>query len=145
MRKGNIAIIALIVVTITATAAFAQSHQIVKAEIPFSFSVRGENYSAGEYTIKRTGDAMHIWAISGSNNNISSKVLLSNTINASGKEQLKITFRRYNDQYFLVAFTTASYRVNLPKSKSERQLQKKLKSEGQLAKAEIINLDANAD
>lgn len=145
MKKANIAIIALIIVTLTATATFAQSGQTVTAEIPFSFNVRGKNYSAGKYIIKRADDSSLTWTIGGSDLKVPVKILMANAIDSERGVQNTMTFRRYDDQYFLAAFTTGSYRINLPKTKSEKLLQKELKTQKKLAKVEIVTINANAD
>lgn len=144
MKKTNIVIIALALI-LTATAAFGQTYQAVKAEIPFSFDVRGKTYPAGEYTIKRAGDLMHLWLIEGSDQDISVKVLMSKTVENAKKNQLKMTFRRYSDIYFLAGFTTTSYQVDLLKSKGERRLQRELKLEDKIAEVEIVTINAEAD
>lgn len=144
MKKTNIVIIALALI-LTATAAFGQTYQAVKAEIPFSFDVRGETYPAGEYTIKRAGDLMHLWLIEGNDKDISVKALLSKTVEDAEKGQLKMTFHRYSDQYFLVGFTTTSYRVDLSKSKGERRMRKAFKLQNKIAGVEIVTINAKAD
>lgn len=144
MKKTNIVIIALVLI-LTATAAYGQTYQAVKAEIPFSFDVRGKTYPAGEYTIKRASDLMHLWLIEGSDQDISVMVLLSKTIENAEKGQLNMTFHRYSDIYFLAGFTTKSYQVNLPKSKGEWRLQRELKLQDKIAGVEIVTINAKAD
>lgn len=138
--KKQITIIFGLILMLTASAAYAQSHAL-KGNIPFDFVARGEILPAGEYTLTNDQKSAATWKISGKSIKSPMIYLLANTVeNNTEIKTPKLTFRRYGNRYFLVAFTSSIYQINLPKTKQEKQLQRELMAINKSAEAEIVTI-----
>lgn len=119
----------LIFLTISSVnAIYAQSGTIVRAHIPFDFSVKEKTIPAGDYVINRADDGGRVWFLY-SYENRQSVVLLAMTV--QGKDSFgkgKLTFRRYGEKYFLASIETSGNQIKLPKSREEKNLVKELKN-----------------
>lgn len=141
MKNRIVSIVALILM-LTATTAYAQSNQIVKANIPFEFEMQGKTLPAGEYVLRRQDARGGIWSLAGKSVKSSAIHLLPITIDKNDRaETAKITFRRYGNRYFLAAAATTDYEITLPKSKREQAVQREFQSDNKLAKAEIVTIE----
>ncbi len=121
--KKQILMIATILV-LTTSAIYAQTN-IIKADIPFDFSVNNKTYSAGEYVIRQSvhdnGQRL-TWTLSNDEKYV---VMLAMTKEDKDRaDKAVMTFNRYGDQYFLSNFVTDSLKIALPTSRAERNLKR---------------------
>lgn len=140
--KNQITLIVAFIIMLTASAVHAQIQKI-KVNVPFDFETRGKTLPAGEYILKSASSQNTSWTIAGKSvkNPISS--LLATTVeDADRMSQTKLTFRQYGNRYYLVEFTMPDYKINLPKSKEEKMLQRELMVNKKSDKAEIVTIAA---
>lgn len=150
MKKQIYTFVGLIIVMtiLTVTATFAQSATISRAHIPFDFSARNQTVTAGDYVINRQDDKGLVWSLRSSDNRQSVILLVMNTESKRFSSNGKLIFRRYGDKYFLTAIETSEYKIGLPKSRAERNLEKELKNNRlaknnpMSAKAEIVVIES---
>ncbi len=128
MKKQFAAIImsAAAILVLTAVSANAQSRQTMTVNIPFEFSVAGDTYGAGEYTIgrlnpmepamlilkKKNGHEMKIF----STQNVKSKTTVGNA---------QVVFSKAGDSYSLAEIWTGGVESGREriKNKKERKAQ----------------------
>lgn len=104
----------------------AQTSEVQMANIPFEFSVGNKSFPAGRYRVTRLNPqsdkaALLISSMDGRK----SRIVLTLPIQAGRtREQGRLVFSRYEDQYFLseVWAPADSIGFELPKSRSERTL-----------------------
>jgi hypothetical protein len=141
MKKSLFAFIFALVTTIVFNAGhtYAQSTQAISAEVPFAFAVNNNTLPPGTYTIRSVSSNRAFWTIQ---NSKSEGLLMARNLFGNGDyDSVQLRFRRYGEQYFLAGFTTALYHVDLPASKSEKNLQK---TWDHTAKYELITLQTVA-
>ncbi len=111
-----------LLVAAVASSAIAQSRPLVKATVPFNFSVGSQQMSAGRYTIAKSG-AAGLVLIRGDQGK-AAFVLTNIRVGNTESDKTKLVFRRYGEQYFLGQMwakgETAG--VNFPVSGAERKI-----------------------
>jgi hypothetical protein len=117
--------------------ASAQTSQTIKADVPFAFTTNGKTLPAGTYLIESVSGNRAVWRIRG-NDERARAFLLPVILTGSSEGNALLTFHQYGDKHYLAGFTTSSYAVKLPTSKSEEALRL---AQGPLAKKEVIKLE----
>ena len=109
--------------------------------VPFDFVFGEKKFAAGKYSIGRTVNGADDTMMSIADNDGRSKaVLLSNAvIKTRAQTRALLVFHRYGDQYFLVQVWAAGATTGrqFPQSKSERDVQKQLASNGSANKVAL--------
>jgi len=155
--KKQVAMIGLLVVmTMIAagTSASAQSlHYKMTANIPFEFSVANKKLPAGEYSVTRAqqtaGDLVLQISSKDGRESISRLTIAVNTLEP--KDDARLIFHRYGDEYFLYEIWPAggSTGRELPKSRAERDAEQKFRdsvvgmANVKAPQAEIVTIVAN--
>ena len=146
MKKQIAIFIALIITLTAATASYAQTIHGIRAKIPFAFETNGKTLPAGEYVVQRNGSQSLIWQISGKSNKDAVTMLVANAMPKTDREgKSKMVFHRYGSRYFLAAFSTPDYSINLPRSKQERRLLAQIESNPDLARLEVVTLELGVE
>ena len=102
-----------------ATGMHAQDN--VRANVPFDFSVGGQNLPTSNYEMSRIEDqTQETLAIRNLNDQSENKLVLARTNDTTG--QPKLVFDRSGGKYFLVAIVTQDGSYDLPQSKEEQRL-----------------------
>lgn len=101
----------------------AQETHTLKANIPFSFSVREKTLPAGAYHVI-LDSRINTVRLDGTGAKVSCTAMANNAYATSDPRQTKLIFRRYGNQYFLAQVWQAGERYGyaLPKSRAERDL-----------------------
>ena len=95
--------------------------QSIRVDVPFAFTANNKTLPAGTYTLNPQSNGRAVWRIQSSDPEPGSAFLIAMSVSGNlPSEIIKVTFRRYGDQHFLVGFNTPSYQVDLPKSRSEK-------------------------
>lgn len=138
MKKQIYTFIGLIIaLTIfSATAVQAQLRTTAKARIPFEFSVKNRTVAAGDYLINRQDDGGEVWSLRGGANRQSVMLMISGVEPRKTYDSGKMTFHRYGNKYFLVGMEMDAYKIDLPKSRAERDAEQDLKQNIRLSKNE---------
>lgn len=133
-RFANVGLLVVMMIVAASASAKAQSLTYrLTANIPFDFSVADKKLPAGKYWISRgqlsTGDLiMQIRSVDGKANisRLTIPVVKTNPI-AKGV----LVFHRYGDEYFLSEVWPAGGLTGreLPKSRAERELERKAQSD----------------
>jgi hypothetical protein len=117
----RITAIALLVIANLAMAgtSFAQS-KVVRANVPFDFTVGDKLLPAGTYTIKETSD--HLIMIRNHDKPIA-VISLVNGDSRNSPNGGKLMFHRYGSQYFLseILCDQANMNLQVPQSKTEKK------------------------
>lgn len=122
MKKISFAIASIVVVSALTLTAAAQTHQLGKANIPFSFSVHDQTYPAGTYEVRQIGqDLLRLQDVKSGTG-----VTLFGGSTIRESVSLKLVFRQYNEGRFLSAIqdNQLGYTAMVPPSQSEREIQK---------------------
>ena len=125
----------LFTLALTGAAAHAQSACArQKAQVPFDFHLGGRALPAGTYTVTCLGYAagkvaLHIRSADGRAGGI---VLMHKASGAGGREEARLVFNRYGDQYFLAQVWDGADNTGLemPVSRAERTLRREAPREG---------------
>lgn len=120
----------LLIGGLTITDAQIPSDSILKADIPFSFSLRDKTFPAGEYTIKQSeaiDDSDFVLEILSDTNR--SKTMIFETFATSENQAPKnsnLVFDKIGDKYFLskIFIVGDSQGNEIEKSKMEKNLEK---------------------
>ena len=140
MKKQLFALIFAVGSTVffNASQAYAQATQAIVADVPFAFTANNTTLPAGTYVIKPATDSRIIWRIDGP---ASSDFLLARNLSGTNDYgHFRLRFRRYGERNFLAGFTTASYDVDIPASRSEKSLRRS----NETAKYDLVTLDTVA-
>jgi hypothetical protein len=130
MKKVILKSFALLMLTmaLAALAVQAQSARLMKANIPFSFTIGNQTLPAGEYTVRPVNQdsgktALLFKSADGRTNRI---VNMMTAERSATQEETVIVFTKYGESYFLSQVWTDGdrYGLALPKSSAERQLSK---------------------
>jgi hypothetical protein len=104
----------------------AQSSREQRANIPFSFTLADKSFPAGEYRVQRlnpSSDKAAI-AIKSADGHLTKIVLTTPVLSPETRENARLVFNHYGDQYFLAQVWTPADNTGLavPQSRSERIL-----------------------
>ena len=124
MKKRMFALLGLSLMLATVSA-YGQT-VLVKANIPFNFSVTGATLPAGAYTIQSlTADGM-VLSIRDSDMKAQGMVLAIECESRNDAKQSKLVFHRYGDRYFLTQVWVAGRNLGhrIPKSPRETEVAK---------------------
>ena len=125
MKKQLIAVMFALALSLVINAGqtFAQS-QALRVTVPFDFSANNKTLPAGTYIVNPATDNRLMWRVEGADHQAPGTLLLARLSKAQAAGNLRITFRRYGDRYFLIGFRTPSYDVAVPMSGSEKDLRR---------------------
>lgn len=105
----------------------AQSRETMKVNIPFEFTVAGDVFEAGDYTIERFNPQQRSVLILKSVDGNSKRILLTNEVKTENiVENAKLVFTKIAGSYFLSQVWVDSGRsgLELVKSKAERKTER---------------------
>jgi hypothetical protein len=103
----------------------AQNSLTIRVAVPFAFTANDKTFPAGVYRVSPATDSRIAWKIIGEERRLGRSFLLAKTLSSGQRsDPLQLTFHRYRDMHFLVAFNTPSYRVDLPLSRGEKALRR---------------------
>jgi hypothetical protein len=126
----------LVVMTMIAAVAPTKAQSLeykLTANIPFDFTVGEKKLMAGEYSVHRAqqsaGDLIIVISSADGHSNVT-RLTFTTTRNAEDKARL--VFHRYGEEYFLSEIWPAGALAGreLPKSRSERELQRNVNAPG---------------
>jgi hypothetical protein len=120
MRYLNLAIAAMLSVMLVNAQSGMPS---LRADIPFTFEMRGLSLPAGDYRVDFSADRGYVTVRSQEN---AAEAAMGLTIgvypNRAKEIEPKLVFNKYGDRYFLSQVWHPSLVRELPKSKQEREL-----------------------
>jgi hypothetical protein len=124
MKKQMFALLVLSLMLATVSA-YGQS-VLVKANIPFEFSVTGATLPAGAYTIQSLTAEGMVLSIRDSDMKAQEMVLAIECESRNDAQQSKLVFHRYGDRYFLAQVWVAGRNLGhrIPKSPRETEVAK---------------------
>jgi hypothetical protein len=104
----------------------AQTRREMTANIPFSFSVGDKSFPAGEYNVTRLNPASDkaVIEIKSADGRMGKIMLTMPILSNKAREDAKLVFNHYGDQYFLAQVWTPADNtgLELSESKAERTL-----------------------
>jgi hypothetical protein len=136
-------IIAVSVVLAVLMPVNAQSDLQVRVTIPFDFMVGLERLPAGDYSLRQHTTAQGVMVIRNKDDGKSLMFMAVFGESLVPRGQARLVFNRYQDQYFLhQIWTTEVNQYELPKSRTERSIEKDLALSGRKT-VEIIPIDVS--
>jgi hypothetical protein len=122
----TVALTVMIALVALGTASRAQAQTTVRAKIPFRFSLGGEMYPSGTYTLTTTASHRSVLAVWNSDGKVAAFIPVQPEGQPPGAEAEKssLTFRRYGDHYFLARVDIAGEDVGLTlrRGRAEREI-----------------------
>jgi hypothetical protein len=123
VKKGTV--VAVILASVLTLASFAakaasQDRVLARINIPFAFSVEGQQFRAGDYELRQIG--ANIVGLE----NCATKhgvILPSRTPGSVASGDGRMIFHVYNTDHFLASVAAPAYETSLPKSDSEKQVE----------------------
>jgi hypothetical protein len=100
--------------------------QMLKATIPFDFSVGQATLPAGDYVVSKPGNSQNVLVIRAENGGGNAFAMTGSVTSASTNDNGKLVFNRYGSQYFLSQVWAAGSDSGhqLRPSKAEREIAK---------------------
>lgn len=123
MKKQIFAIMLVLGISMAVGArdTFCQASQLIKVDVPFSFSANNKVFPAGKYTVSSVSWNRDVWRLQGEHPR-SGKFLLAGGLSGTDVAgKVSLTFHIYGARLFLASFRTQSYQVKLPIAKSEKE------------------------
>ena len=124
MKKISFAIACIAVLSSFTPSATAQG--LAKADVPFSFSVHEKTFPAGTYELRYLGSSIVRFENMKSRDGVI--LMVPSAIRESA--DMHLVFRQYGERAFLASMVDKKlhYEADLPKSNSEREIQKSRKT-----------------
>jgi len=127
-RLTMLSLVSMFTLCAAVTSANAQLTYPVRVKIPFDFSMGDKKLQAGQYTFSRSSPDGKIMLVSRVDAN---KSVFQSTIGTevlAAKNESKLVFHRYGNQYFLKQIWTAGERrgTEVLESRSERTIRRQL-------------------
>lgn len=130
MKKKVIQICSLVALVVgLMVSAQAQIGTQYRAHIPFDFNVGNQTLPAGDYTISLTNPMrfVDVLTIRDTKSGKAQIVTLLASSSSDRSQLSKLTFNRYDDQYFLAEVNSPTVRGKFRRAKTEARLAKLLK------------------
>ena len=124
IRRGAFALpILFLLLTVSSVSVFGQSDRQTVVNIPFDFIVGDKAMSAGHYIIERNKrDSDTVWTITSKDTGATRKAFLTiPTQSLDPAKDTKLVFHRYENYYFLTAFTVAGSNTGRELQMSDRE------------------------
>ena len=124
IRRGAFALsILFLLLTVSSVSVFAQSDRQTVVNIPFDFIVGDKAMSAGHYIIERNKrDSDTVWTITSKDTGTARKAFLTiPSQQLDPAKDTKLVFHRYENYYFLTAFTVAGSNTGRELQMSDRE------------------------
>jgi hypothetical protein len=126
MKNKVLATLALSILVGSLAAPLSAQTITLKANIPFQFVVEGKTMPAGEYLLQKGGSLFVSLRSFGEKSAVLSPVISSGILDSGTRNEAKLYFHRYGDQYFLSGIWDGyiDKGLVLPESHTERELAK---------------------
>jgi hypothetical protein len=123
----SLVLTACVALAVLSSAGRAQAQTIVTAQVPFEFSIGGDSYPAGAYTLDGGARSPFLLLLHGGKRDVSHLFVARRGDDVSGAES-QLTFNRYGDHYFLAKVVIASEGISLTlePSKAEREIRSRV-------------------
>ena len=115
--------ILFLLLTVSSVSVFGQSDRQTAVNIPFDFIVGDKAMTAGHYILERNKrDNDTVWTITSKDTGSSRKAFLTIPAHsADPAEKTKLVFHRYENYYFLTAFSVAGSNTGRELQMSDRE------------------------
>jgi hypothetical protein len=123
MSKQKLLVLtAVVALSVLGAASQSQAQTVVRCQIPFGFTLGGEQLPAGSYTVNADSGSPKMLVLQNQAGNVSRIFMVLPGTNAPAPEA-RLTFNRYGNHYFLVslALDGGATTLNLRHDKSERE------------------------
>ena len=144
MKKQLYMVVTIIALVTVAglSSAKAQTRSLLKADIPFAFSVGNTTLPAGEYILSRISSDSNIAVLQlRRRDGHESALVRTNSVSGQIQEQGKLIFARYGDQYFFAqAWVPADLSgMQAPRSQAEKRMERELAARNQTKETVAVN------
>ena len=123
MRKGIYSILAAVVLICLAAVSSAKaqstSRVVLRAEIPFEFTIGKVTLPAGDYTVRNMSDSSDILQLRSADGH--SVLVQMNSIIGKADDNAKLVFNRYGNHYFFSQAWMPATQTGLEASKSRAE------------------------
>ena len=122
-RRAFALSVLFLLLTVSSVSVFAQSDRQTVVNIPFDFIVGDKTMSAGRYILERNKrESDTVWTITTKDTGAARKVFLtvpSQSLDTA--QETKLVFHRYENYYFLTAFSVAGSNTGRELQMSDRE------------------------
>ncbi|HEY3040590.1 MAG TPA: hypothetical protein VGJ66_17765 [Pyrinomonadaceae bacterium] len=127
-RLTMLSLVSMFTLCAAVASANAQLSYPVRAKIPFDFSVGDKKLQAGQYTFSRLSPGSKIMLASSADANTSVFQSTFGIQVLNAKNESKLVFNKYGDQYFLEQIWLSGQQegTQVPESRSERTIRQQL-------------------
>ena len=129
-RRAFALSILLLLLTVSSVSVFGQSDRQTVVNIPFDFIVGDKSLTAGQYILERNKrESDTVWTITRKDTGVGRKVFLTiPSQSLDPAKETRLVFNRYENYYFLTAFSVAGSNTGreLQMSDREKNLEQKL-------------------
>src|ERR1017187_1774020 len=123
---------------VSLTSAFAQSSQMLTADIPFAFQVNNQQFPAGKYHVKAEGGHAAV-LVQGIDNKRAAFSISNHIQRGKTREVPSLVFKRYDDRNFLSQiWMPGTSGRGLPTSRAERELALRLAKSAPKPDTEVV-------
>jgi len=117
---GALAILAALMICMP----LAQAQSLVKADVPFAFSMNDKSLAAGNYEIVALSDAaLEVWNADAQHGQLLPKQM---RVQSNRIENAKLVFNKYGDQYFLSEIWDGQSSIGVKLAESRREKETKM-------------------
>lgn len=122
LSPKTLALTAVMTLVVLGGANRAQAQTLVTATVPFEFSLSGQAYPAGTYTLASKASDRSLLVVQNWSANVSGVIAVQPDYQASGSQTV-LKFNRYGNRYFLSSIVIAGDDVTLAmrRSRAERE------------------------
>jgi hypothetical protein len=114
----------LTVAGLSSAEAQTQSGMQSRARIPFAFKVGEKTMPAGQYTVSCTNPSSPVKVLQlRSSDGHESALVLTSSVSGKSKDDAKLVFNRYGDEYFFAQAWLPSESIGMQATKSRREKQ----------------------
>jgi hypothetical protein len=106
--KKHLTALAMTLAMLTSAAAYAQTFHL-QATVPFGFNVGSRQFPAGKYDIQSASNREHVLYIRNVDSGEGAFAIPQSCESAHASSQTRLTFRRYDQHYFMAEVWVAGY------------------------------------
>jgi len=144
MKKQLYMVVTIIALVSVAglSSAKAQTRLLLKADIPFAFSVGSKTLPAGEYILSRMSSDSSIEVLQlRSRDGHESALVRTNSVSGQIQDHGKLIFARYGDQYFFAQAWVPANSIGMqsPRSQAEKRIERELAARNQTKETVAVN------
>ncbi len=134
-----LSIVLVLASTLAAAGSSSAQEMVVKATVPFNFTVRDHTLPAGTYRISSPFNSANVLALSNRDKN-AYLLTMGRAYQANPKHADVLVFHKYGNQYFLsqIRSKQGSINIDLPVTKAEKRVRTQVEEAGRFVDDPVL-------